>query len=96
MSSPPRSASLFVTCVVDTLFPETGIAVVVLLERLGLALVHLRHQSAQEGPAAPVMRTSYPSAANLTPVLMRRVRASPIRIAQPMGFDQYHLKGTWR
>src|ERR1700742_292458 len=31
-------ASLFITCYNDTLFPETGRAVVALLERLGVAL----------------------------------------------------------
>ena len=34
--SPPREVALFITCLGDTLFPETGRAVVALLERLGL------------------------------------------------------------
>jgi L-lactate dehydrogenase complex protein LldE len=35
---PPTRASLFVTCLSDTLFPETGRAVVTVLERLGVAV----------------------------------------------------------
>ncbi len=35
-SASPRRASLFITCFNDTLFPETGRAVVRLLERLGV------------------------------------------------------------
>jgi L-lactate dehydrogenase complex protein LldE len=34
----PRRASLFITCFNDTLFPQTGRAVVSLLERLGVAI----------------------------------------------------------
>jgi L-lactate dehydrogenase complex protein LldE len=36
MSNEPRRVSLFITCFNDTLYPETGKAVVRLLERLGL------------------------------------------------------------
>jgi L-lactate dehydrogenase complex protein LldE len=36
--SPPREIALFITCLGDTLFPETGHAVVRLLERLGLSV----------------------------------------------------------
>jgi L-lactate dehydrogenase complex protein LldE len=36
ISAAPRRASLFITCFNDTLFPETGQAVVHLLERLGV------------------------------------------------------------
>ena len=35
---PKARASLFITCYNDTLFPETGRAVVALLERLGVEL----------------------------------------------------------
>jgi L-lactate dehydrogenase complex protein LldE len=35
-SAVPRRASLFITCIGDTLFPQTGRAVVSLLERLGV------------------------------------------------------------
>jgi L-lactate dehydrogenase complex protein LldE len=35
---PPTRASLFITCLNDTLFPQTGRAVVTLLERLGVAV----------------------------------------------------------
>ncbi|MGA2926726.1 MAG: (Fe-S)-binding protein [Solirubrobacteraceae bacterium] len=45
MTSPPRRASLFITCVGDTLFPETGVAVVSLLERLGVAVEFPREQT---------------------------------------------------
>jgi L-lactate dehydrogenase complex protein LldE len=37
-ASPPRTASLFITCFNDTLFPRTGQAVVTLLERLGVVV----------------------------------------------------------
>jgi L-lactate dehydrogenase complex protein LldE len=45
VTSPPRRASLFITCVGDTLFPETGVAVVSLLERLGVAVEFPREQT---------------------------------------------------
>ncbi len=35
---PPRRVALFITCFNDTLFPQTGRAVVTLLERLGVAV----------------------------------------------------------
>ena len=35
---PPTRASLFITCLNDTLFPQTGRAVVTVLERLGVAV----------------------------------------------------------
>jgi L-lactate dehydrogenase complex protein LldE len=38
MTNFPRRVSLFITCFNDTLFPETGRAVVALLERLGVAV----------------------------------------------------------
>ena len=36
MSGPSRSATLFVTCMVDTIYPEIGESVVAVLERLGV------------------------------------------------------------
>jgi L-lactate dehydrogenase complex protein LldE len=36
--APPHRVSLFITCFNDTLFPQTGRAVVALLERLGVAI----------------------------------------------------------
>ena len=36
MADPPRSATLFVTCIVDALYPEIGEATVAVLERLGI------------------------------------------------------------
>ncbi|HZB94912.1 MAG TPA: (Fe-S)-binding protein [Herpetosiphonaceae bacterium] len=36
MTTAPRSASLFVTCIVDMLYPEIGESVVAILERLGV------------------------------------------------------------
>lgn len=36
MESTPRSASLFVTCIVDTIYPEIGEAAVAVLERAGV------------------------------------------------------------
>jgi L-lactate dehydrogenase complex protein LldE len=36
MANAPRSVSLFVTCIVDTLYPEIGESVVAILERLGV------------------------------------------------------------
>ena len=41
----PTRASLFITCLNDTLFPQTGRAVVTLLERLGLAVDFPREQT---------------------------------------------------
>jgi len=38
MTTAPSRVSLFITCFNDTLFPETGRAVVALLERLGVAV----------------------------------------------------------
>jgi L-lactate dehydrogenase complex protein LldE len=38
VSSTPQQVSLFITCFNDTMFPETGRAVVRLLERLGVAV----------------------------------------------------------
>jgi L-lactate dehydrogenase complex protein LldE len=38
MANPVRRASLFITCFNDTMFPDTGKAVVALLERLGVAV----------------------------------------------------------
>src|ERR1700743_344508 len=35
---PPTRVSLFITCFNDTMFPQTGRAVVTLLERLGVAV----------------------------------------------------------
>src|ERR1700761_9366597 len=35
-AAPPRRASLFITCFNDTMFPQTGRAVVAVLERLGV------------------------------------------------------------
>jgi L-lactate dehydrogenase complex protein LldE len=37
-ASPPTRVSLFITCFNDTMFPQTGRAVVTLLERLGVAV----------------------------------------------------------
>jgi L-lactate dehydrogenase complex protein LldE len=37
-SPAPRRASLFITCLNDTMFPETGRAVVAVLERLGMTV----------------------------------------------------------
>jgi L-lactate dehydrogenase complex protein LldE len=37
-AAPPGAVALFVPCYVDTLFPETGVAMVRLLERLGVSL----------------------------------------------------------
>ena len=38
MAAAPQRVSLFITCLGDTLFPETGKAMVALLERLGLTV----------------------------------------------------------
>ena len=37
-AAPPRRVSLFITCFNDTMFPQTGRAVVTLLERLGVTV----------------------------------------------------------
>lgn len=45
MTGGPRRVSLFVTCLGDTLFPQTGRAVVRVLERLGLTVEFPREQT---------------------------------------------------
>ncbi len=42
---PPREVALFITCLGDTLFPDTGRAVVELLERLGVSVSFPREQT---------------------------------------------------
>src|ERR1700742_4331389 len=37
-AAPPRRVSLFITCFNDTMFPQTGRAVVTVLERLGVTV----------------------------------------------------------
>lgn len=44
-SLPPQRVQLFVTCIVDTLFPHVGEAVVAVLERLGLEVCFLPEQT---------------------------------------------------
>lgn len=43
--SPPMRVALFVTCVTDTVFPQTGVATVRLLERLGCEVVFPQEQT---------------------------------------------------
>jgi L-lactate dehydrogenase complex protein LldE len=48
---PPRRVALFVTCMVDMLYPEVGMATAELLERLGLEVVFAYEQTCCGQPA---------------------------------------------
>jgi L-lactate dehydrogenase complex protein LldE len=50
-SSPPRRVALFVTCMVDMLYPEVGMATVELLERQGVEVVFPVEQTCCGQPA---------------------------------------------
>src|SRR5688500_16349622 len=50
-SSPPQRVALFVTCMVDMIYPEVGIATVELLERHGVAVVFPLEQTCCGQPA---------------------------------------------
>ncbi|RIK41429.1 MAG: Fe-S oxidoreductase [Chloroflexi bacterium] len=50
-ASPPRRVALFVTCMVDMLYPEVGLATVELLERSGLEVVFPVEQTCCGQPA---------------------------------------------
>jgi len=49
--SPPRRVALFVTCMVDTLFPEVGLAAASLLERHGVEVICPEAQTCCGQPA---------------------------------------------
>ena len=51
MTTAPRSASLFVTCIVDMLYPEIGESVVAILERLGVEVRFPAEQTCCGQPA---------------------------------------------
>jgi L-lactate dehydrogenase complex protein LldE len=88
----PREVALFITCLGDTLFPETGRAVVQLLERLG---VGVRFPRAQTCCGQMHFNTGY--AREALPLLSRFVRAfgacevivSPSASCVAMVRDQY-------
>jgi L-lactate dehydrogenase complex protein LldE len=48
---PPRRVALFVTCMVDTLYPQVGMATVELLERHGLEVIFPQEQTCCGQPA---------------------------------------------
>ncbi len=48
---PPRKVALFVTCMVDMIYPEVGMATAELLERLGLEVVFAYEQTCCGQPA---------------------------------------------
>lgn len=50
-SSPPRRVALFVTCMVDMIYPAVGMATVELLERLGVEVVFPSEQTCCGQPA---------------------------------------------
>jgi L-lactate dehydrogenase complex protein LldE len=50
-ASPPRRVALFVTCMVDMLYPEVGLATVELLERAGVEVVFPVEQTCCGQPA---------------------------------------------
>ena len=56
MTTAPRSAALFVTCIVDTMYPEIGEAVVAVLERLG---VEVRFPEGQTCCGQPAFNSGY-------------------------------------
>lgn len=49
--TPPRKVALFVTCMVDMIYPEVGMSTVELLERLGLEVVFPYEQTCCGQPA---------------------------------------------
>ncbi len=49
--NPPRQVQLYVTCIVDSLYPEAGEAVVTVLERLGLEVLFPEAQTCCGQPA---------------------------------------------
>src|SRR5690606_14732370 len=49
--SPPRRVALFVTCMVDMLYPGVGIAAVELLERYGVEVIFPMEQTCCGQPA---------------------------------------------
>src|SRR5215207_9538152 len=49
--SPPRRVALFVTCMVDMIYPEVGMATAELRERLGLEVVFPYEQTCCGQPA---------------------------------------------
>src|SRR5881227_1542479 len=89
---PALRASLFITCFNDTLFPETGIAVVRLLERLGVSVEFPLEQTCC---GQMHLNSGYPDEA--LPLLRRFVRAfgeaevvvSPSASCVGMVRDQY-------
>ena len=50
-STPPRRVALFVTCLVDTIYPEVGMATVELLERHGVEVIFPVEQTCCGQPA---------------------------------------------
>jgi L-lactate dehydrogenase complex protein LldE len=50
-ASPPRRVALFVTCMVDMLYPEVGLATVELLERAGIEVIFPVEQTCCGQPA---------------------------------------------
>ncbi len=50
-ASPPHRVALFVTCMVDMIYPEVGMATVELLERLGVEVVFPTEQTCCGQPA---------------------------------------------
>jgi L-lactate dehydrogenase complex protein LldE len=50
-AAPPRRVALFVTCMVDMLYPEVGMATVELLERQGIEVVFPEEQTCCGQPA---------------------------------------------
>ena len=49
--APPRRVALFVTCMVDMLYPEVGMATVELLERQGIEVTFPSEQTCCGQPA---------------------------------------------
>ena len=89
--SRPRKVSLFITCVVDQFYPQVGMSVVSVLERLGLREAMLGFEK------------TYVSAARWEEVQQRLPRGFPRRrqpqdskMTAPRGLDEKSARGQAR
>ena len=99
-AAPPRRVSLFITCFNDTMFPQTGRAVVTLLERLGVAVdfpleqtccgqMHFNTGYAQE--TIPLVRRFVDPAAQFLFVKPSEVLA----VAEQFGATPFDMEGVF-
>ena len=84
MTHPPiQQVQLFVTCLVDSLFPEAGLAVVDVLERLGLEVLFTQAQTCCGQPA--YNGGFAPEARRLALHTLAVLEASPAPVVVPSG-----------